>query len=300
MRQLLVLTLILFSVSIGAQQTAVRQDGVTVILHPDGRWELAPPVPPPAPVVAPAVLPGAVRVFFGNLHSHTGYTDGSATPADAYAHARDDARIAFLAITEHNHSQAGTGQIARDHTLYNGSRADSLISTAARFNETGRFVAIYGQEFSSISSGNHANVLEVGEVIDEAQVPNGKWDNLLDTWLPAHPDSQGQPAILLLNHPDTSDSPNSKEYGRDDYPNDLPTWRAHQHPARTSFCGTLTLGSTSRPRPTRTITGRTGEMRHARARACGQACSVSPRFLQHCVRVVRTPRKMTTSSSSGS
>lgn len=199
-----------------AQQRAVREDGVTVLLHPDGRWEVAPPPP-----VDPGV--GNVRVFFGNLHSHTSYSDGSATPEDAYAHARDVAHLDFLAITEHNHSQAG-GAIARDHTLYTGPQAASLIKTAGRFDQAGRFVALYGQEFSSISKGNHANVLEVGEVIDEAEVPNGEWDNLLNTWLPAHPDSQGLPAILLLNHPTISGSTQAQEYGRDDFP--MAEWRA--------------------------------------------------------------------------
>jgi hypothetical protein len=201
----------------GAQQRATREDGVTVLLHPDGRWEV---VPSPSPVVPTAA---GVRVFFGNLHSHTSYSDGSATPADAYAHARDVAGIDFLAVTEHNHSQAG-GAIARDHTLYNGARTDSLISTAGRFDQAGRFVALYGQEFSSISSGNHANVFEVGEVIDETAVPNGGWDNLLNTWLPAHLDSAGLPAILLLNHPAQSSSPNAKEYGIDDFPT-ATAWR---------------------------------------------------------------------------
>jgi hypothetical protein len=29
------------------------------------------------------------RVFFGNLHSHTSYSDGVGTPEDAFKHARD-------------------------------------------------------------------------------------------------------------------------------------------------------------------------------------------------------------------
>src|SRR5688572_7109466 len=111
-----------------------------------------------------------LEVFFGNLHSHTSFSDGSGTPEEAYAHARDVARIHFLAITEHNHDQAG--QIAGNHALYSGSQASSLIQTAGRFNEAGRFVALYGQEFSTISSGNHGNILDVGKVIEESQVPN--------------------------------------------------------------------------------------------------------------------------------
>ena len=46
--------------------------------------------------------PQQPQVFFGNLHSHTSYSDGSGTPEEAYAHARDVAHLDFLAITEHN------------------------------------------------------------------------------------------------------------------------------------------------------------------------------------------------------
>lgn len=209
---------ILIAFAAAAQQRATREDGVIVLLHPDFRWELAP--------ADPTVTAGDVRVFFGNLHSHTGYSDGSGTPEDAYAHARDVAKLDFLAVTEHNHAQAG--DIAGNHALYNGAQPASLISTAARFN-TGNFVALYGQEFSTISSGNHANVLEVGDVIDTSSVANGAWDVLLNTWLPAHPDSEGKPAVLLLNHPATSDSPNSKEYGIAKFAN-ATAWRNRLDP----------------------------------------------------------------------
>ena len=83
------------------------------------------------------------------------------------------------------------------------------------FTVNGTFVALYGQEFSSIGSGNHANVLEVGDVIMTSDVPNGNWSALVNTWLPNHLDSQGQTALFLLNHPATSNSPNSFEYGID-------------------------------------------------------------------------------------
>ncbi|MFQ5962675.1 MAG: CehA/McbA family metallohydrolase [Candidatus Scalinduaceae bacterium] len=165
----------------------------------------------------------SLQVYFGNLHSHTSYSDGSGTPEMAYTHARDIAGLDFLAITEHNHPRAPS-RIATNHQLYSGSFPDSLISTAERFTQDGRFVAIYGQEFSSISSGNHANVFEVGAVIDTSDVPNGEWDDLLNTWLPSHLDSQGQPALILLNHPAQSSSPNDKEYGIDDF-GSFTTWR---------------------------------------------------------------------------
>ncbi|MBI1818641.1 MAG: CehA/McbA family metallohydrolase [Deltaproteobacteria bacterium] len=164
------------------------------------------------------------RVFFGNLHSHTKYSDGSGTPEDAYTRARDVAHLDFLAITEHNHAQAESGAsadrkdgilIATNPSLYKGPQPAALIPTAKRFTKDGTFVAIYGQEFSSISKGNHVNVFEVPEVID---VANGEFGDLIDTWLPAHLDSTGQIAILEFNHPKQCHQKcEDTAYGADDF-----------------------------------------------------------------------------------
>lgn len=154
----------------------------------------------------------AQQVFFGNLHSHTSYSDGSGTPEDAYRHARDVAGLDFLAVTEHNHRFAPS-DLEQHPELYTGPDPAGVIPTAARFTVPGQFVALYGQEWSSIGTGNHANVFEVGEVILTSQVPNGDWRQLLTVWLPAHLDSQGQPAIMLLNHPKAGND--SGEYGID-------------------------------------------------------------------------------------
>lgn len=176
-------------------------------------------------ILLSTILPlvAADQVFFGNLHSHTSFSDGVGTPEIAYAHARDVAHLDFLAITEHNHLPGAT-RIGSHPELYSGPSPTSLISTAGRFTEDNRFVAIYGQEFSSIDSGNHANVLEVGEVIQTNSVPNGEWDDLLNTWLPLHLDSMGQPAVMLLNHPATQGFPRNLEYGIDDFAS-LNEWR---------------------------------------------------------------------------
>lgn len=159
------------------------------------------------------------RVFFGILHSHTSYSDGSAKPINAFPHARNTAELDFLALTEHNHrsSPNGANGIANKHELYDGAGADSLISIARAMTVDGVFVGLYGQEFSSISSGNHVNVLDVPHVIDDRDVENGSFRKLLKNWLPMNPDSTAQPAVLQLNHPWNSDSPNAREYGRDDF-----------------------------------------------------------------------------------
>jgi hypothetical protein len=167
-----------------------------------------------------SVLAGAQSVYFGNLHSHTSYSDGSGTPDEAFTKAKG-AGLDFFAITEHNHPAAdGKGPrrdgllIATRPELYAG-QPTSLLESANRHNSPGSFVAIYGQEVSTISQGNHINVFGVGSVIDIAAVPNGNVTALLN-WVSTHPDGSGRPPLLQFNHPRDPDR-NLKDYGRDDF-----------------------------------------------------------------------------------
>ena len=77
-------------------------------------------------------------------------------------------------------------------------------------------MAIYGQEFSTISSGNHVNIFEIDQVIDEASIPNGDFAALVD-WLDAQSDSQHLPPIMQFNHPSSQLRKDAKEYGMDDF-----------------------------------------------------------------------------------
>src|SRR2546430_16689228 len=105
--------------------------------------------------------------------------------------------------------------IATSSELYTGPSSAALIPTASSFNKDGQFVALYGQEFSSISKGNHANVFEIDKVIDDQVVTNGHFDSLL-TWLDTHKDSAGQKAIIQFNHAILLDN-YTIQYGADDF-----------------------------------------------------------------------------------
>lgn len=154
--------------------------------------------------------PGELHVFFGYLHAHTSYSDGEGTPQEAYVHGRDRGGLDYLVLSPHNHRDAG--RIATQPDLYNGEGDDALINIAAALTEDGRFVALYGQEFSSISRGNHVNVLDAPTVI---AVTNGAFDELVTDYLPNNLDSSGNTPLLVLNHPDSG--PRNREYGRDDF-----------------------------------------------------------------------------------
>jgi len=175
--------------------------------------------PVPAPTVAQSI-----HVYLGNLHSHTANSDGSGTPAEAYAYARDKAGLDFLAVTDHNHILFGKDKAPYSDIdkTYSGDAETACIAAAKKANVNGKFVALYGQEFSSMSGGNHVNVFDAPNIID---IPNGQFDGLLD-WLDKHRDTTGQRPIVMFNHPGLSYPLNAvgrKEYGRDDFGDDA-TW----------------------------------------------------------------------------
>jgi trimeric autotransporter adhesin len=135
--------------------------------------------------------------YFGNLHAHTSYSDGSGTPEDAFAQARQ--HLDFIAVTEHNHSEAERGAndradgllIADDPSLYTRLKHAADAATI-----DGEFVAFWGQEFSTISKGNHSNVFQAGGVLG---FDNGDYRALL-----ASLDTE----VVQFNHPWDNDTAN--------------------------------------------------------------------------------------------
>lgn len=164
-------------------------------------------------------------VRFGNLHGHTSYSDGLGSPAEAFAAACSAPGIDFFALTEHNHKDGdGKGErkdnvvIFNQPALYRGDPA-SLISAANQLDRPGDCVTIFGQEFSTISKGNHVNVFDVADVIPTA---NGAFDELL-SWTASHPDFAGDAPVLQFNHPRTGKRA-AADYGRDDFGGDEVGW----------------------------------------------------------------------------
>ena len=82
------------------------------------------------------------KVYFGLLHGHTSFSDGSGTPSAAYDFAKNTVKLDFFAVTEHNHDQAG----GSDGIFLTLQLYSQLIAAADVANEDGTFVAIYGQE----------------------------------------------------------------------------------------------------------------------------------------------------------
>ena len=97
---------------------------------------------------------GAFSPFFGNLHSHTSYSDGKKTPKDAFKHARDVAKLDILVVTDH---------LEQLYIPVPLDRYGKCKSQAAAELKAGSFVAACGFEYGSaftpqFTSSGHANV----------------------------------------------------------------------------------------------------------------------------------------------
>ncbi|MFN3692140.1 MAG: CehA/McbA family metallohydrolase [Fervidobacterium sp.] len=93
------------------------------------------------------------KIFYGNLHSHTSYSDGRGTPEEAYQHASNFGD--FLAVTDHCYFLK---------IPINGQQKTFLTQKSARESTlNGRFVGLQGFEWTAGSG--HINVYETIEFI---------------------------------------------------------------------------------------------------------------------------------------
>ncbi len=166
------------------------------------------------------------KTLYGLLHAHSMICDGVGTPEQAFITARDSG-LHFFAMTPHNHSAAEQGAkdrrddvlIANQPDLYSGTQNvtvtrrwkegnNTLTETlsvkplikAAREISNQKFVALYGQEFSTISKGNHVNVLGIDKLLD---VEDGNFRAMLSELEKAS--AAGFAPVVQLNHPDVQE-----------------------------------------------------------------------------------------------
>lgn len=156
-------------------------------------------------------LPGAAEavgydVYLGNLHSQTNHSDGGGAldqchgaqnpqsgafgPTDAYLYAQQHG-LDFLMTSEHNHMYDGSDRTAADA---DASTARALyqdgLRQAAQWNtKSNKLLALYGQEWGTISQGGHINILNAdgllgwehnaeGELLADNDTPKNNYATL--------------------------------------------------------------------------------------------------------------------------
>ncbi len=103
--------------------------------------------------VAPIVVRKAPtqRLVWADLHGHSGLSDGTGTPADYLAYAKEIARLDVVALTDHDHW--GLHPLDEDPAAI-----VRLFDTIDRAERPGRFVTLPGYEWTSWLHG-HRHVL---------------------------------------------------------------------------------------------------------------------------------------------
>lgn len=116
----------------------------------------------PALLLAGTASAAGYNLYFGDLHSHTHYSDGQATPAIAYAAAREGGAD-FFATTDHVHYPYGTDVLTP--SLWAETRAAADAAT-----KDGVFVAIAGYELWLPYAGE-LNIYNTSEIFGQAGNP---------------------------------------------------------------------------------------------------------------------------------
>ncbi len=131
------------------------------------------------------------NLYIGDLHTHTGFSDGTGIPENAYDTARNTGGFDFLAVTDH------VEQLGLRNDLPPGSPKtsewDHTKKTAIAKNEDGKFVAIAGFEWATDPTQGHANILYSDDITDFS---NGYPLIKMYKWLSKRPD-----ALMGFNHP---------------------------------------------------------------------------------------------------
>jgi len=136
----------------------------------------------------PAPPIGGYNVYMGHIHNHTAFSDGKGTPYEAFAYARDIAKMDFLGITDHAEK-------------INNEKWAILASAADEYNQDNRFVTFRGFEWSSSSNYGHIAVIETADYCRSDDTATDSFEKLC-SWI------KSRNGIAFFNHP-----------GREDYNN---------------------------------------------------------------------------------
>ncbi len=90
-------------------------------------------------------------IYWGDLHGHSGLSDGTGTPEDYFRYARDVAALDVVALTDHDHW--GVLHLDEHPALW-----DQIRTQVKEFHRPGSFVTLLGYEWTSWESG-HRHVL---------------------------------------------------------------------------------------------------------------------------------------------
>jgi len=158
----------------------VRGTGVhRITAHPPGG--LPPAASNPVEVAA---SDSGLRIFWGDLHAHTGLSDGVGTPGEAYEFAQQVACLDFCALTDHD-------------TMLDADTWEAVCEAAAECQDPLRFVTLCGYEYTNRRHGGDRAVYHFTDNGPLLRSQDPEYDHplkLLDALEPL-------PALVIPLHP---------------------------------------------------------------------------------------------------
>ncbi len=147
------------------------------------------------------------NIYFGQLHSHTNYSDGAGSITDAYSYALSVHEITdtldFLAVTDHSNSfdNASSDSV----TITDGSSSEEWTegkAYAEQYSTDGEFIAIFGYEMTWSNGLGHLNTFNTDGFQSRTQSAYTTYSTALQNYyatLKTVPESLSQ-----FNHPGTT------------------------------------------------------------------------------------------------
>jgi len=130
---------------------------------------------------------GGFNVYYGNLHNHCNFSDGTGTVTDAYSTAKYTAKYDFFGLSDHAE-------------MMNSSEWELMKKTADEFNEDSVFASLWGFEWSSPIYG-HSNIIGSDAFHSSVDLSTISFSQLV-SWVNSHE------CVAFFNHPGDYGSPN--------------------------------------------------------------------------------------------
>ena len=144
------------------------------------------------------------NIYFGQIHSHTNFSDGSGSCEEAFIHASTEvANLDFLAVTDHSNSLDGEG--ASDIAVNKDTSADMEWTKGHALAEQysrDDFTCLYGYEMTWSNGLGHMNTFCTPGFQSRTQTAYSTFSTALSNYYAALnrvPDS-----ISMFNHPGTT------------------------------------------------------------------------------------------------
>lgn len=143
------------------------------------------------------------NIYFGQLHSHTNFSDGAGSCEEAFAHATQVANLDFLAVTDHSNSLDHESESKID-TNVDTSETDewTLGHSLAKKYSSETFTCLYGYEMTWSNGLGHMNTYNTPGFQSRTQKQFTTYSTALSNYysaLETVPDS-----ISMFNHPGTT------------------------------------------------------------------------------------------------